>query len=194
VKSSHLNEVSLVAEILNKNEEAFKTLVDEFQQKVINICYGFTHQNEDAMDLAQEVFIEVYESISTFRRDAKLSTWIYRIAVNKSLNHLRKSKRNRLLETWDNIFGNGNTENLTPLYDHTDKSYIDMERRKIVNKAIDSLPVAQKTAFTLHKIEDFSYQQISETMKVSVPAVESLMHRAKINLQKKLVNYYKDNL
>lgn len=194
MKPSHLNEVSLVSEILAKNEEAFKTLVDEFQQKVINICYGFTHQKEDAMNLAQEVFVEVYQSISSFRQDAKLSTWIYRIAVNKSLNHLRKNKRNRLVETWDNLFGNENINNAVPLNDHADKNYIDMERRSIINKALDSLPDAQKTAFTLHKLEDFSYQQISETMRVSVPAVESLMHRAKMNLQKKLVNYYKDNL
>jgi RNA polymerase sigma factor (sigma-70 family) len=193
VAAKHLNDDELIKEVENANMQAFKTLVEKHQQNVVNVCLGFTHQKEDAEDLAQEVFIEVFESLSKFRGDSKFSTWIYRIAVNKSLNYLRKNKRTGFFDTIEKIFGNDTkSHNYSSKPYHSDSSFIDEERRKVLQSAIDKLSESQKIAFTLHKIEDFSYQEIADTMKLSLPAVESLIHRAKMKLRKVLVNYYSD--
>jgi RNA polymerase sigma-70 factor (ECF subfamily) len=82
----------------------FKVLVDEHQKRVLNTCYRFVNNREDAEDLTQEVFLEVYKSISRFRGDSKLSTWIYRIAMTKSLDFLRKQKRKKRFGIMKNIF------------------------------------------------------------------------------------------
>ena len=84
-----------ISSIKQKDPDSFKELVETFKDNVYNTCFGFLRNAEDAQDVAQEVFIEVFESIDGFREDAKLSTWIYRIAVTKSLEYLRWKKRKK---------------------------------------------------------------------------------------------------
>jgi RNA polymerase sigma-70 factor (family 1) len=184
----------LVQQLKEGSENAFRELVDHFQDHVFNTCFGFVYNRADADDIAQEVFIEVYHSIASFKENSSLSTWIYRIAVNKSLDFIRHSRRKK---RWAELFrlapvDNENTDHW--FVDHeTPQSQIEREeRRKILHRAIQSLPENQRTVFTLHKIEELSYNEIAEIMKVSLPAVESLMHRAKCNLRSKLEKYYLD--
>ena len=187
-KADHI----LVSELKNGDEDAFRELVDIYQDRIYNTCIGFVRDPEDADDLTQDVFIEIYNSIGKFRGDAKLSTWIYRITVNKSLEHLRKMKRKKksgfILWSHDEE-SDFNVE--VPDFDHPGILAENKERAKILFRAIEKLPENQKIAFTLHKVEDLSYEQISDVMQKSLSSVESLMHRAKINLRKKLYNYYK---
>ncbi|UCH14944.1 MAG: sigma-70 family RNA polymerase sigma factor, partial [Bacteroidales bacterium] len=84
-----MTDKEFVLEIRKGNQQAFRKFVEKHQLTVVKICNGFVHNPQDAEDIAQEVFIEVYQSVHKFRGEAKLSTWLYRIAVNKSLNHLR---------------------------------------------------------------------------------------------------------
>jgi len=181
-----------IQELKNGSQAAFKLLVEKNKNQVINTCFGFVNNYSIAEDLAQDVFVEVYESINQFNEDSKLSTWIYRIAVNKSLDHLRKAKRKKRWaeltrinmdekEDTDNYY----TDSVTP-----ENTLENNERIKILNTAVNSLPENQKTAFTLHKYEELSYKDISEIMNTSISSIESLMFRAKKNLQKKLTNYY----
>ena len=90
-----MDEKTLIPKLLDGDHQAFRMLVDAFQEKVLNTCYGFVNNKQEAEDLTQEVFIEVFRSIGKFRGDAKLSTWIYRIAVSKSLEEIRKRKRQK---------------------------------------------------------------------------------------------------
>ena len=98
-------EKELLEKLKNADEAAFRFLVEKYQDKVFNTCLGFLRNVEEAEDLTQEVFIEVYESIVSFRGDAKVATFLYRIAVNKSLDYLRKKKRKKRFSFVLSIFG-----------------------------------------------------------------------------------------
>lgn len=193
-----LDETDIVNGIKEKNQEIFRFFVDTWQQKIINTCFSFTNNTEDAQDLAQEVFIEIYNSIHKFRGDSLLSTWLYRIAINKSLNFVKKRKLNKILGFSFLFNENINEINTQIFYKKSDSNTNDFiehkERTKILFMALSSLPEKQRIAFALHKIDDVSYKNISEIMEISLPSVESLIHRAKINLQKKLYKYYKEIL
>jgi RNA polymerase sigma-70 factor (ECF subfamily) len=168
--------------------------VENYQKLVVNTCFGMVHNTEDAEDIAQEVFIEVFRSIQNFRADSKISTWLYRIAVNRSLNFIRDNKRKKWYHSIEDIV-KGKKQQLSEIqHGNNETPLSEMEnsqRARIIHEAIDSLPENQKTAFTLNKYEDLSYKEISEVMDLSVSSVESLIHRAKIKLQKKLYTCYK---
>lgn len=181
----------LVKRLQRSDETAFRELVEEYQDKVFNTCFSFVKNTDDADDLTQEVFIEVFHSIHKFREDSKLSTWIYRITINKSLEHLRKMKRKKrsgFLQWFSNEEGDADQQ--APDFNHPGILVENRERANILYKAIERLPEKQRIAFTLHKMEDLSYEQIAEVMQKSLSSVESLMHRAKNNLKKELYAYY----
>lgn len=170
---------------------AFKAFTDQYYTLVLRTVNGFLHNEEDAKDLAQEVFIELYQSIHKFRKKASLSTWVYRIAVNKSLNFIRDNKRKRFWENIENVFSTGKEEkNAIVDPEKHAQSIESKENAEFLKKAIDSLPENQRIAFVLSKYDDLSNKKIAEVMDVSVSAVESLVHRAKQKLQKKLLNYF----
>jgi len=182
----------LVSDLKDGEEEAFRYLVDQYQDKVYNTCISFVKNPDDADDLTQEVFLEVYNSIHKFRLESKLSTWIYRISVNKSLEYLRKMKRKKRFGFLFAIdFERNQRDNVELELNHPGILAENKEKAAILYRAIEKLPENQRIAFTLHKLEDLSYDQISEIMNKSLSSVESIMHRAKLNLRKELFNYYK---
>jgi len=184
-----MNEKELVEGLINKNEKSLLHLIQNYQDQIFRLCIGFVHNVNDAEELTQDVFIEAYNKILTFRQEAKLSTWLYRIAVNKSLNLLRKNKRNAIFKSISSLLSHDKPEIDFP--DQMQKHPLQLIEMKedaaILYAAIDSLPENQKTAFTLNKYEDMSYKEIAKLMDLSLSAVESLIHRAKLNLQKKLI-------
>ncbi len=181
----------LVEELKKGDEGAFRQLVDDYQDKVFNTCISFVKNVDDADDLTQEVFIEVFNSIHKFRADSKLSTWIYRITVNKSLEHLRKMKRKKRSGIFYWISHEDRESKFeVPDFDHPGVLAENREKARILFEAIEKLPEKQRIAFTLHKVEDLSYEQIADVMQKSLSSIESLMHRAKNNLKKELYDYY----
>lgn len=170
----------------------FQSLVETHQEKVRNTCFRFVRNREDADELAQDVFIQVYESLSHFREDAELSTWIYRIAVNKSLDFIRYQKRKKRFAQLTSLFGvGGDREDITAaVFDHPQSRLEDKERRQILDEALDKLPENQRTAITLSKYEGFNNKEIAAIMDLSLSAVEGLIHRAKKNLHKLLQDYF----
>jgi len=180
-----LTETELIQGLRNGDEAAFRFLVNTYQDRVFNTAIGIVQNAEDAEDVAQEVFIQVFRSIHSFKGESKLSTWLYRIATTRALDLLRNRKSKKRFGFLQRLFGEENE----PLYEIPDFNHpgIALDRKENAArlfKAISQLPDNQKIAFTLHKIEDLSYQEISDVMKTSVAAVESLMHRAKQNLRK----------
>lgn len=189
-----MSDTEIIEQLKQGSERAFKKLVDKHQKLVVNTCYGLVHNREDAEDIAQEVFVEVYRNIDKFRADAKLSTWLYRIAVNRSLNHIRNNKKHRWFSAVKDEVAAKNRELLQVRTSKTDEPEYDLENKQraiILKEAINSLPKNQKVAFTLSKYEELSYQEIAEVMDLSVSSVESLLFRAKKGLQKKLYECYK---
>lgn len=183
-------------QLFNPHTEAFKELVYQYQDRVLNTCYRFLHNKEDAEDMAQEVFIEVYKSLPRFRGEAQLSTWIYRIAVTKSLDFLRKKRRKKRFGQILLFIGGKEVLNEipAPLSTNPQKNLEDREREKILQQAVDSLAENQKIAVTLNKYEEFSYKEIAEIMGMTLSSVESLIHRGMKNLNKKLSRFYERNL
>lgn len=171
----------------------FNDLVAEHQDMVVNTCYRFVFNREDAEDLAQEVFIEVYRSLDKFREESKLSTWIYRIAVSKSLDHLRRLKRKKRFSSLKRIIGVDDPADSLPAPDHDNPADVldSKERYTVLQNALDALPDNQKTAFLLSKHDGYTNQEIAEILQTTIPAVESLIHRAKKNLHSRLERHYR---
>ncbi len=166
----------------------FGTLVDQYQGLVYNTCLGFLKHAEDAEDMAQEVFIEVFRSIKKFRGEANLKTWLYRIAVNKCLESIRKSNRQK--RKGDTLSISNEMDVGNERFYHPGVVLEQKERSAILFDAIGQLAEHQQAAFTLHKVEGLSYEEIAKILEKSVASVESLMHRAKSNLKKLLKAYY----
>ena len=182
-----MEEKEFIEKLRNGDESAFYELVEKYQLMIFNTCLGFLHDKYAADDIAQEVFIEVYNSIDKFKGDSKLSTWMYRIAVNKSLNQIRSNKKHRILKHIDNFFS---SEDKDLEIESSDKNPEDSLKNEELGEelkaAINSLSNNQRIAFTLHNIDDLSYKKIAEIMDLSLSAVESLIHRARKKLIKKL--------
>jgi len=186
-----LDEQILIERLKQGDEAAFKKIVETWQDMVYNTAIGILQNAEDAEDVSQEVFVQVFESVKSFKAEAKFSTWLYRITVSKALDHLRKKKRKKRFAYIQSIFGaNNETVIDKPDFHHPGVTLDNKERAATLFKAITQLPENQKIAFTLHKLEGLSYQEISEIMKTSVSSVESLMHRAKNNLKRLLTVDY----
>lgn len=182
-----MDELELIQGLREGQEAAFRTLVETYQDRVYNTVIGIVQNAEDAEDVTQEVFIQVYKSIGSFKGESKLSTWLYRIATTRSLDLLRSRKSKKRFGFIQRLFGEGAEPTVEiPDFNHPGVALDKKEDAAKLFKAITQLPENQKTAFVLHKLEDLSYQEVAAIMKTSVPAVESLMHRAKLNLRKLL--------
>ncbi|QXP70283.1 RNA polymerase sigma factor [Polaribacter sp. R2A056_3_33] len=191
-----MTEENLIAQLKSGKQTAFSQLLDDYQQKVFGTCISFVPNKEDAEDIAQEVFLEVFRSISKFKGDSKLSTWIYKIATNKCLEFIRKKNTKKRFAFMQTILGNEIPLDKTSYFTEVNHPGILLENKEksaTIFKAINTLPEAQRIVFTLAKIDDKSYQEIVEITGKSLSSVESLMFRAKKSLQEKLINFYKNN-
>lgn len=170
----------------------FKELVEANKNRVYNTALGFLQNAEDAEDIAQEVFIEVYRSLHTFRENSGLPTWIYRITVNKCLDHLRSKNRKKRFAFITSIFHkeSGELSYDAPHFDHPGIQLEKKESARRLFEVVETLPENQKTAFILATIEELPQKEIATIMNISVKAVESLIQRARANLRKKLENLY----
>jgi RNA polymerase sigma factor (sigma-70 family) len=190
-----LDESILIERLKQKDNAAFKEVVDTWQAMVFNTVLGVIQNTEDAEDIAQDVFVQVYQSIGSFKGQSKLSTWLYRIAISKSLDHLRKKKRKKRFGILQSFFGKNDEMTVdAPDFFHPGIALENKQNSAVLFKAIASLPQNQGIAFVLNKVEGRSYQEISEIMKLSLSAVDSLLQRAKTNLRKYLQTYYENNL
>lgn len=136
----------------------------------------------------------MYQSISKFREDSNVSTWIHQIAVRKSLDYLRSKNRQKRRGLFTRLLNlsDPEVETATPSKGDPHDELEDQERRRHLHTALASLPENQRTAFLLSKCDDLGYTEIAAIMKTSVSSVTSLVHRAKINLQQRLTAYYQD--
>jgi RNA polymerase sigma factor (sigma-70 family) len=187
-----LEENQLIELLKAQNETAFRNLVDNFQRKVFNTVLSIVQNTEEAEDVSQEVFIEVYQSVSKFKGESKLSTWIYRIATTKALEAYRKKHAQKRFSFLTSLFGGEKDELIhdSPDFEHPGVVLENKERAGILFQAINKLPENQRVAFTLHNIEGLSYQEITEVMQTSLSSVESMLFRAKSNLKVSLKGYY----
>jgi len=186
-----LNEIELISLLKKNDREAFKIIVETWQDMVFNTAIGFLQNAEDAEDTAQEVFMQVFESVSSFKAESKISTWIYRITVSKCLDHLRKKKRKKRFAFIQSLYSKNESLMIDPPdFLHPGVKAENKESAAVLFKAIGTLPANQKTAFVLNKIENLSYREIGDILHSSESAVDSLLQRAKKNLQSTLKDHY----
>lgn len=181
---------------IEKNDNAdppnFRAIVEQWQNMVYNTALSIVQIEEDAEDITQDVFLDVYEKLSEFRGEAQLSTWIYRITINKSLDFEKKKKRQKNGGLFKQIFGVREEEEPVN-FNHPGVLLDNKEKAAALFKALKVLPEKQRVAFTLHKIEGLPYQEIAAIMDTSLYSVESLMVRAKAGLKKTLEQFYQSH-
>jgi RNA polymerase sigma-70 factor (family 1) len=173
---------SLIQQIINGDESAFEQLVEEYQRSVLNMAYRYTGDSLEAEDIAQEVFAIVWQHIKKFRQESKFSTWLYRIVVNQCLQH-KRNKHNKNFVSFDEITEEGKSPELLK---EMENDFERNQKKEILKRAIDELPERQKIALILSKFESKSYKEISNIIGVSLSSVESLIFRARENLEKQL--------
>ncbi|WP_033961554.1 RNA polymerase sigma factor [Psychroserpens jangbogonensis] len=191
-----MTESEFIEELKSKSRTSYSRLLDDFQHKVFATCLSFVPNKEDAEDIAQEVFVEVFNSISKFKGQSKLSTWIYRITTNKCLEFIRKRNTKKRFAFLQSLSGEGfeiDRSNYFTEMNHPGIILENKEKSEILFLAINELPEAQRLVFTMHKVDGKSYQEVSDITEKSLSSVESLMFRAKKNLQKTLENFYKND-
>ena len=183
----------LLKGLREQSASAMRDFVTLYQQRVYNTAISFVKDSADAEELAQDVFLTVWHSADSFRGDASLSTWVYRITVSKSLDLIKSRSRKKRLGFIFSISGdNQEVASKTVNWVHPGVIEENKEKAAYLFRAIDSLPENQRVAFTLSKVEQLSQREIAEIMKLKEGAVESLLQRAKQNLRKALDEIYKE--
>jgi RNA polymerase sigma-70 factor (ECF subfamily) len=161
------------------DREAFELLFSRHTRAMINFAYRFVRNREMAEELAQEIFLRIYEGAGRYQAQAKFTTWLYRIATNVCLNELRKPRYRASHEPLEEALSIGRDA----------VSGERLERQAVssaIRNALEQLPDKQRAAFILNKYQELSYSEVSEVMKLSDKAVKSLIHRAKETLVEKL--------
>lgn len=171
---------------MKSNHSDFIAIYNQYKVLVYNVALHYLQNVEDAEEITQDVFVQVHNSLDSFKENSSLKTWIYRITINKSLDFIKhKNSVKRFF-----IFGK-NSENESELnnissFEHPGIALENKENAAILFKVINELTENQKTAFILSKLDGLSNPEISEIMNVSISAVESLIFRAKTTLKEKL--------
>jgi RNA polymerase sigma factor (sigma-70 family) len=163
----------LVALVRSGNSGAFDTIVDRYRPRLLGFCRQMLGSTEDAEDVLQEVLVNAHKAMLADNREIKLKPWLYRIARNRSLNHLRKPKA-EAKESMDSV----------PMAEEAStaaKVHNREEFRQLLGD-VTKLPETQRAALMLREIEGLSYEEIAETMETSIPSVKSLLVRARISL------------
>ena len=186
-----MNEKEHIRKIKRGNEQAFRLLVDTYKNLVFSACYHMVETEDDAEDLSQEVFIEVYRSIGAFKGQSKLSTWVYSIALSKAKDFVKyKSRQKRDSDKNVRIEQETQVIQISDYRPNGEDLLVNADRMKTLKNALNALPPRQKSAFTLVKIEGYSYQETADLLSISVSSVESLLFRANKGLRTSLQSYY----
>jgi len=175
----------LIHKIKAGDLDSFEKLVSRYQRKIFSFVYRMLVSEEDARDITQEIFIQVFRSLETFRGDAKFSTWIYRVASNKCLDFLHKNKKFRFYEPaagWET----GEQPAGSPVKTDPESIYLREEKVRRVRRIIAGLPDKYRVALVLFHYEDLTYHQIAETLDIPVKTVATRLYRAKLILKERL--------
>src|SRR5579863_6797938 len=176
-------DIELMLQFQKGDERCFEELVHKHSRGVINLVYRYLSDASRAEDVAQDIFVKVYRARMKYEPKAKFSTWLYRIAVNHCLNEIRARKSQpSIAAPIDDMLEE-------PVGENPDARMSRLELQRAVKQAIDSLPENQRMAVILARYEEMSYDEIAQTMQLSLEAVKSVLFRAKENLKQALSRY-----
>jgi RNA polymerase sigma factor (sigma-70 family) len=175
------DEQELIREFKRGNEQAFNQLVLRYQEKVYWIVRRMISDHDEANDLTQNIFIKAYHSLQSFKGNSTFYTWLYRIAVNHTLNEIRRKRIRQIfsLEREEPL-------QIASMDDHPQEQLEKSEQQMIIRQAIDRLPEKQKMVFVLRYYEELPYEEISKILKTSVGGLKANYFHAVRNIGKYL--------
>jgi len=182
---TNLTDEQLVEMAVTENPDAFGVIVNRWERKIFALCYGMLSREDEAKDAAQETFIAAYRNLKNFRGDAKVSSWLHRIAVNQCLTTKRRAKT-RSESFLDDEDGSEDKVFVAPLNLSPSKTTEQNERLQVVRQAVFSLPVDLRQVIVMKEFEDMTFQQISDTLDLPLSTVKSRLYTALKQLRMKL--------
>jgi RNA polymerase sigma-70 factor (ECF subfamily) len=190
-KSSNAEEQWLIERLQVGDAEAFEVLFRRYGSRILRQAMYLLNNEAEAEEVVQDVFLTLYAKASTFRGDAALSTWLYRLTANAALSRLRRRRRRRevVVDEYLPRFQADGHHRVRPVVDWSqdlERGYTTGEQRRLLHQAIDALPPLDKTVLMLSDFEELSNREISEILGLSVPAVKARLHRARLFLRGKL--------
>src|SRR5689334_3072053 len=174
------------------DDSAFDYLVEKFRRPIVSFMYRMAHNQAIAEELAQEVFLRVYRSRSSYQAEAKFSTWLYRIATNLAVNHARDTRSERMAQTVNLDEPDPETGTTPDVADQTPTVEADIlrnERMAAIRQHVMELPERQRMAVLMHKYQGLDYKEIGKVLKLSESATKSLLFRAYETLRDKLKEF-----
>jgi len=196
---SQPDDAELVERAQDGDREAFEMLVKRYQEKVYSICYGKVKDEQDAMDVTQDVFVKVFRYLENFEQESSFYTWLYRIAVNTSIDFLRKQSRKAQVDYDDSIQTDEDVEGnelLMPsrLGINPDRAFGRKELRQKMLEALESLSDKHHTILNLREVEGLSYKEMAEVLEISKGTVMSRLYHARQYFQEALEDYLGESI
>ncbi|HEX8295353.1 MAG TPA: sigma-70 family RNA polymerase sigma factor [Chthoniobacteraceae bacterium] len=189
---SNAQDLRWMVQIKQGDTEALRDLIEAHQHRIIGMVAKMLGDESDAQDVAQQVFIRVWKSAGRYEPTAKFTTWLFKITRNLVFNEIRRRKRHPT-DSLDRPLGPDEGDRPRQMADAGVKSpdtvLLDQEMQAAIQKAIDALPETQRMAVILRRYDDISYEEIGEILELSVPAVKSVLFRARTELRERLKDY-----
>lgn len=191
---SNLRDMELLKLIKKGDTKALEEIIQKYEARTFNLAIKFMHNEEDAEEVVQDVFLTLFHKAKSFKGKSAFSSWLYRVVVNCAFMKLRKKKQEQAVSIED-ISPNAKhdwVEKDTSFFANTDSKLITSQLYDNLNSAIQKLPQRYKSVFVLRDVNGLSNQEVGELLSISLPAVKSRLHRARIMLQKRLYDCYVD--
>lgn len=177
---------------MKSNQSDFIAIYNQYKVLVYNVALHYLQNVEDAEEITQDVFVQVHNSLDSFKENSSIKTWIYRITINKSLDFIKHKNSVKRFFIFGKKSENEKELEILSNFEHPGIDLVNKENAAILFKVINELTENQKTAFILSKLDGLSNPEISEIMNVSISSVESLIFRAKTTLKEKLSNKFEN--
>ena len=180
-EAAALSDTELMLRLKAGDDSAFDHLVEKFRRPLVGFMYRMARNQSVAEELAQEVFLRVYRSRQSYAAEAKFSTWLYRIATNLALNHVRDTRNERLLATVsldEPDEESGRTLDVADGRHTIEENLVRHERMQAIRQCVEQLPERQRLAVVMHKYQEMDYREIASVLKMSESATKSLLFRA----------------
>jgi RNA polymerase sigma-70 factor (ECF subfamily) len=189
-----LRERRLIRRLRDRDERAFREVVETYQHKVFNLCYRMLGDRGEAEDLAQEVFITIFKSIDSFRGESKFSTWLYRIAANQCKNRIKYLARrhDRDRTEYDEAVSRTSAAGAVTNPKSSPRPDVALEgvqRERLLQAAIAELEEDHRLLIVLRDIQELSYDEICGISGLPEGTVKSRLHRARLALRKKMLKH-----
>ena len=184
---------ALVQRTLAGDDDAYAEIFRRYRGKVHRICFRFTRDADEAMDLLQTVFIKAHRSLASYREEASFATWISRVATNCGIDHVRAKKREAKVELDDAALEESTAAELVMSRPQSPGAALEgQELGRAIHEAVDALSEKHRTVFVLHCVEGMPYQAIADTLEISIGTVMSRLFHARRYLRKSLAPYLGD--